>query len=233
MKPLALYALSAFALSLSTQAFSKSYETNFDLVEDPISEGGVWLHEGLDWTTVRTNNGVACGTHHATGYDDSYAHLSGFGPDQASEAIVYKSGSFSANQEIELHLRWSDSEHNARGYEVLVEANNHYAYIVRWNGALGDFTILSSSSTFSLPRTPVSGDVLRAQMVGSEITVYFNGDQVGSITDTTWTDGNPGIGFYSDDPSGEPNDRFCFTSFSATDDLSAGSAPKPPVILPD
>jgi hypothetical protein len=191
---------------------TRTYTTNFDLTENPISEGGAWSSAGLDWTAVRTAGGIAYGTHQATGYNDSYAHLSGFAPDQSVEATIFKQGSFAMNQEVEIHLRWADSLHVARGYEILWQANNEYAEIVRWNGALGDFTVLAP---ISFPRPPVTGDVMKAQIVGNQITVYLNGTLVGSTSDSTWSDGNPGIGFFSRDPSGEQNSRFGFTSFTA------------------
>src|SRR5262249_11341752 len=59
------------------------YMTHFDTIEQPISEGDVWSHVGLDWTRVETSGGIAYGTQTGTGgYDDSYAHLCGYPPDQ-------------------------------------------------------------------------------------------------------------------------------------------------------
>jgi chitodextrinase len=202
------------AASATTTASGKRYSTNFDLTESPISEGGKWTNIGLDWTAVVTSGGIAYGTHRATGYNDSYAALSGFAADHSVEGTIFITGSFSYNQEVELLLRWAQSAHVARGYEILWNANNTYAYIVRWNGALGDFTILKR---IEFPRAPVTGDVMKAQIAGSLITVYLNGVLVGSHSDSTWATGDPGIGFYSDDPSGAQNSRFGFTSFTATD----------------
>ena len=180
----------------------ETYSTNFDASENPISDSGAWTNVGLDWTKVVTSGGVAFGTHKATGYNDSYASQSGFGADQSAEATIFITGTFGPNQEVELLLRWTDAAHSARGYEILWESRNLYAYIVRWNGPLGNFTILKR---LAFPRAPVTGDVFKAQIVGSVITVYLNGASVGSFTDSTWTTGDPGIGFYSDDASGAQN----------------------------
>jgi hypothetical protein len=204
----------ALFIALSGSAAAGTYTTNFDSTEYPLSEGGAWINVGLDWTSVRTSGGIAYGTHQDTGYNDSYAHLTGFSADQSAEATIFKTGTFAFNQEVELHLRWSDAAHVARGYEVLWDARNGYAYIVRWNGALGDFSILSA---VAFPRAPVTGDIVKAQIVGTLITVYLNGSLVGSYSDATWATGNPGIGFYSDDPTGAQNSRFGFTSFTARD----------------
>ena len=66
-----------------------AYSTTFDLTENPISEGGRWFN-----TAVRSGpgaNGERTGVWHQWSpntYDDSYAYLSGFGPDQQAEAVV-------------------------------------------------------------------------------------------------------------------------------------------------
>ena len=202
------------ALSATATAAGKTYTTKFQRTENPISEGGVWTNIGLDWTPVVTSDGIAYGTHHNTGYNDSYAALSGFAPDQSAEGMIYITGSFTANQEIELLLRWTQSAYVARGYEINWNANNSYAYIVRWNGALGDFTLLHR---LSFPRPPATGDVLKAWIIGSLISVYLNGKLIGFFSDSTWATGNPGIGFYSEDATGSQNPRYGFTSFSATE----------------
>jgi hypothetical protein len=54
-----------------------------------------------------------------------------------------------------------------------------------------------------------------AKIVGNVITTYVNGAQINSTTDSVWTDGNPGMGFWRGAPSTPQND-FGFTSFSAT-----------------
>jgi len=200
--------------AVTTVCAARTYSSTFDVSENPLSESGEWINVGLDWTPVVTAASNAYGTHHNTGYNDSYAHLSGFAPDQSIRGTVFKTGTFTEHQEIELHLRWADSAHVARGYEILIEANNLYSSIVRWNGALGDFTILAD---YSIPRAPVTGDVLEAKITGGTITVLFNGTIVGTATDSTWTTGDPGIGFFSRDPTGEPNSRFAWSDIAATD----------------
>ncbi len=71
----------------SPAGFSPTYTTTFAGTENPLSEGGRWSNNGLDWTTIRKANGLACSTQSGieTGkfaYNDSYALLSGFSPDQ-------------------------------------------------------------------------------------------------------------------------------------------------------
>ena len=97
---------------LPTFALSQIYTTTFDRDENPISEGGKWIHNGLDWALIRAKNGKAFGTQSGintgiTKYDDSYAHLSGFPPDQEAFGIVYISKPDpSCYQEVEILLRW-------------------------------------------------------------------------------------------------------------------------------
>jgi hypothetical protein len=204
-------------LLVSPSLLAKSYTTDFNGDEQPLSESGVWSNIGKDWTSVVKKDGVAFGTHHATGYNDSYAVLSGFGPDQRVAGTIFITGKFSANQEIELLLRWTQSAHHASGYEILWDARNAYGYIVRWNGALGDFTKLQR---LNFPRPARTGDLMSAQILGKHITVYLNGKLVGGVTDSMWGTGNPGIGFFSEDPSGKQNGRFGFTRFTATDEVT-------------
>ena len=43
-----------------------------------------------------------------------------------------------------------------------------------------------------------TGDVVKATIVGNVITAYLNGIAVGTATDSTYTTGNPGMGFNLD-----------------------------------
>jgi chitodextrinase len=183
------------AVSATTSATTRSYSTNFDLVENPIAEGGVWSHNGLDWSLVQTNNGMAFGTQTGTnGYDDSYAILSGFSPDHTVSGVIQLSSSIdtSCSHEVELLLRWSDSAHSAQGYEVVLSFDGAYAQVVRWNGTIGDFTVLANSYYPTLK----DGDVFSASIAGNVITAYVNGNQIIQTTDSTYTSGNPGMGFF-------------------------------------
>ena len=170
------------------------YETLFTGVEDPLSEGGAWSNNGVDWTRVVKTNGTAAGSQGGDGgYDDSYATLSGFPPNQSARAVLQiKEGiEPSCTHEVELHLRWSDAPHLARGYEINLGLGS-YLQIIRWNGPIGDFTELAS---VWLP--PVKdGDIFRATAIGNVITGYINGVQLVQVTDSTFSTGNPGIGFF-------------------------------------
>jgi hypothetical protein len=194
-----------------------SYTTDFNLRESPISEGGVWHHTGLDWTLVVTGGGLAYGTQAGNGgYDDSYAYLSGFPPDQSASGVVHIDSAIngSTTHEVEILLRWADSAHNARGYECSFAFNGQYADIVRWNGAKGDFTFVVPTLTASIPGGLHEGDTVSAKIVGNRITTYVNGKQLLTAMDSTFTDGNPGMGYWRGAPSTPIND-FAFTHYTA------------------
>jgi len=187
------------SISVTTAAnSSRNYMTNFDATEQPISEGGAWHRASNQWTDVRTLGGVAFGTNGVTNtYDDSYALLSGFGPDQTVEAVVYRNPNLTpgATHEVELLLRFSDDGGNARGYEALF---NHWGGldIVRWNGPQGDFTNLPLTDAGSLGRELVSGDVITATINGTVISAYINGQLLARAVDSRISTGQPGIGFF-------------------------------------
>lgn len=194
-----------------------SYSTNFDLAQFPISEGGVWKHTGLDWTQVKTAGGYAFGTQTGSsgngGYDDSYAYLSGFGPNQTASAVIHKEdGIAGCCHEVEILLRWSDSGHDAHGYECNLAYDGAYAQIVRWNGAVGSFTYVGAQGSVS--GGVKDGDTLTCTIVGDTITLAVNGVERAKGTDTTFTSGNPGIGFFRRNHSNAESD-FGFTSFVA------------------
>src|SRR5215470_15077995 len=79
--------------SVSRSGIPKSvvYSTDFDLDENPLSEGGLWLHTDTTLTKCKAAGGRAFGTQTGTGgYDDSNAYLMGFGNDHEVEAVIYR-----------------------------------------------------------------------------------------------------------------------------------------------
>jgi CheY-like chemotaxis protein len=212
-KPFRAEALVGLVQSLSRpSAPGVCYTTDFALDEKPISEGGAWTHVGLDWAVVQTTGGNAFGTQTGNdGYDDSYAHLSGFPPDVTVSATICRAGGIPAGDvhEVELLLRWADAAHDARGYECLLHHAGNYAEIVRWEGALGSFTYLARGKGAA----PKTGDVLKATIVGNVITMYLNDVQLVQATDSTFATGDPGIGFFR--RATGTNTLFGFSSFSA------------------
>ncbi len=197
-----------------------SYSTNFDLTENPISEGGRWRRANNRWTNVQTVGGAAFGTNGVTDtYDDSYALLSGFGPDQTIEAVVYRDPNLQpvSTHEVELLLRFSDDSGNARGYECLFDLRGGFS-IVRWNGPQGDFTHAQLVQSGYLGRQLVTGDVLKATIVGNTITMTVNGMLLAKGIDSAISHGQPGIGFFIRPPGSSK--LLGLTSITATSPTS-------------
>ncbi len=200
-----------------------TYTTSFPATENPIAEGGHWINgkaTGVDWANVRTTNGMAVGTQTGSnGYDDSTAILTGiWGSNQTAQATVKMVGSDSgAYEEVELRLRSAVSAHSCTGYEINCskQASSPYIQIVRWNCALGDFNYVNNSDTTHYVK---DGDVIKATIIGSTITVYLNGTQIVTGTDTTFATGSPGIGFYLQGGSGNPA-NYGLSRFMATDGI--------------
>ncbi len=224
MKRHALIILSATLCALADAA-AQTYTTRFAGEEAPLSEGGRWRNAGLDWTSVRSSRGIAFGTQTGTNtgvrrYDDSYAHLSGFGPDQEAwgEAYIAQPDT-SCHQELEILLRWTSSPHRTTGYECFarcVDSEASYVQVVRWEGPLGKFTYLADlrGTNYGLKH----GDILKASVVGNVISVSINGVEKARVTDDTYQTGNPGVGLFLHAEGGRgvgSGTNFGFASFSA------------------
>lgn len=224
MRSLLLPILCGFLLS-TADGHSQTYTTKFEGTEDPLSEGGKWIHNGQDWTTIRKKDGIAHGTQTGTKkgdkkYDDSYAHLTGFPPDQEAWGVVHiAKPNSSCHQELEILLRFTSSAHSTTGYECFARClsnQSSYLEIVRWDGPLGKFTYLTRKHgpDYGLKH----GDTLKASMVGNVITVYINGVKKAEATDNTFKTGNPGIGTYLECDGGQgidSNSDFGFSNFTA------------------
>ena len=196
--PMAVYSCQ---ISPIKAQYARTYATDFLLEENPISEGGAWQHRGAPWAMVRTFGHRAVGTQTGSGgYDDAYAHLSGFGPNQTAQATLWKDpvigndsitcrilrrliwgrlrGNYCAGaglHEVELLLRWADSATGARGYECNLSWDGKYAEIVRWNGPFADFTYITKQRTFGAGiMPPNTGDIFKATISGNTINVYLN-----------------------------------------------------------
>jgi hypothetical protein len=206
---------------------ARTYSTTFSLTEGRVSEGGNWINGkavGIDWSDIRTTVGLAFGAESGNnGYDDSTALLTGtWGPDQSAEATVHSvNQNDNVFEEVELRLRSSLSAHSATGYEINFRCSktaNAYAQIVRWNGPLGSFNYVATAQGSKYGVT--NGDVVKAAIVGSTITVYINGVQVLQATDKRFTSGSPGMGFFLQGATGINsgiNSDYGFSRFSAAD----------------
>jgi len=203
------------------QSAAQTYSTSFPLTENPISEGGNWINGGvvgLDWNNMLTTPGLAQGQGPASvAYSDPTAVLAGtWGANQTAQAVVYSvNQTTSYYQEVELRLLTTITAHSITGYEInfrCLKTSAAYMQIVRWNGALGNFTVLANYS--GAQYGVANGDVVKASVVGGTITVWINGVVAGSATDTTFTSGSPGMGM--DFGCGSTYGNFGFSSFTAS-----------------
>ena len=210
---------------------SHPYSTSFLLAEDPISENGIWINggtTGLDWSNVQTTVGRAFGTQSGKDacpilcFNDSTAILAGpWNPDQSVQATVFLTNPLTGGaccQEVQLRLRTKISSNTITGYEINWKATSdgsQYCQIVKWNGALGDFTYVTLDAGSMCPGLS-NGDVIGASITGNRITVTQAGVTIATASDDTFTSGSPGIGFFQLGQQGTDN-TFGFTSFTASD----------------
>jgi hypothetical protein len=221
-----------------------SYSTNFPLTENPISEGGRWINGqsvGIDWKNCRTRPGLAYGSQ--TGaqpppYDDTTCVLSGtWGRIQTVEATVVVPVNPGPSQEVEIRLLTTITPHRNTGYELLFSVTGDpYIDIVRWDTFEGPSTIDEFHYIVRGVRGPQlrtgnrirgtvdANGVIRAYLdTGSGFTLMAQG------TDTTYTTGSPGMGFYTRS-AGDNNADFGFSTFFASDG-GGGGAPAAPTNL--
>lgn len=181
------------------------YHTSFSADEASISEGGFWAQGGkttsLDWTDIRTANGLAIGTQTGNdGYDDSIALASGCGANQRATATIHLKTPIvgTGTHEVELILRGNASAHDLGLYECNLGyadgSGSFYAQIMRWNGALGSFQEIDTG--VASPLMVHDGDVFSAEIVGTQIRTFLNGAQISSANDAMFSSGGPGIGMF-------------------------------------
>lgn len=197
--------------------------TEFDGSEDPLSEGGLWLGgltHGEDWNDCRKVSGIACGKWTTqVQYRDPFALKVGpWANDQEAEAVITGVGTVASGcfPEFECWTRASVSAGSATAYEAGIHANGDYAFIARWNGAPGDFTILNSIGSFAL----ANGDVMRFRSVGTTHTLFLNDVPLFQAVDATYASGLLGLGFYLEGAGacfGANETAFGFTSWTGRD----------------
>jgi hypothetical protein len=227
-------------LLIPNLARANSYSTAFPAAETPTTQGGMWLNggaNGVNWGNVNTSPGLAYGTTVSGGppYNDSIAVLTGtWGANQTACGTVYSVNQGGGTyEEVEIHLRSTITANIANGYEFnfrLTHDGSQYAQIVRWNGALNSFTSLALVSGPGIS----NGDIVCATANGSTLSSSINGVPVVSATDSTFTGGSPGMGFWMQFGSSSQLTDYGFTQFSANDNgavaaTPGSSSPTPPV----
>jgi hypothetical protein len=131
-------------------------------------------------------------------YDDPTAVVGGdWGSDQHAKATVYsRNPTAEYFQEVQLRLRTVIEPNVCTGYEVFwrcLKTDEGYAEIVRWNGAVGDFTSLVK--LFGADCGVAHGDLVEATVEGNILKGFINGREVISAVDDVFAEGCPGVGF--------------------------------------
>ena len=243
-------ALAIFAFTFAVFAAAQNYYyTNFPGTASAISEGGNWINGGpspgvgLVWGNVATTTNLAYGT--------TFTGSCGFMTGDCNDSIAVLTGTWTADQsacgtpslsgisnrdnaarEVEIHVRQTITANNSTGYEinyglgVSTTAGFLYAGVVRWNGALNNFTGLTNT-TIAGALTPLqTGDAFCASAIGSLITgwVVRSGATVYAFTatDSTYTNGSPGMGFFNAFSAADAA-TYGFSDFKATN-LTARTA---------
>ena len=216
---------------MAASTINGSYSTNFPAAANPISGGGAWINggtTGLDWGNVATSGGAAHGTSLSTTFADPTAVLTGtWASDQQAQGTIAISGPIGGGaHEVELRLHTTITPHSITGYEINanVDPLNPYVQLVRWNGPLGDWTLLDGRDARTVAPFH-SGDILSATEIGNTITVSINGAPIFQVNDSTYQGGSPGIGFYDNADSNWAN--FGFSDFSASN-VGGGPPAAPP-----
>lgn len=201
---------------------AKSDSFTFNGSENPISRGGKLVNNGGSWTTLQEGGGVLFGSQdNSGGFDDSYAHLLGYGPNQRAWGRIAK-GATSGTMEVEILLRVTDSAGSCKLYECNLAHDGVYAQIIRWKGPIGtsgaDFEYLAFNAATAVP---ADDDVFMAEISGNIITSYLNGvvQATADITTTSggptaiYPTGNPGVATYRD--HGAASTTYGFKTFNA------------------
>jgi hypothetical protein len=216
----------------SMLAQRSSYQiSSFTGSENPISAGGVFfngLTTGLDWNDLRVTSGLCYGTQDGsfdgTNFRDSLAILNGIWKQTQTVQATVKTVNQNATAfcEVELWTAASCTAHSTYGYECAFRchaSSNPYIGIVRWNGALNDFTPLTGGN-ISGPGLH-DGDTIKVVRTGFTIDAYINGVLIGSRTDDLGRGalfGAPGIGhwWHNNGAVGVNATDYGFTSLTVT-----------------
>jgi hypothetical protein len=202
----------------------RSYSTDFERDENPISEGGMWLNgrtDGIDWIDVISENGECFGAVSRMGvperrkeqgnldaaaqeaapegdYDDPTAVLTGeWGRNQHGKGTVFsRNPSEDYFQEVQIRLRHTMKPSSCTGYEVFFRCLKSEAGYAEIVRWDG-----AVGNWHSLARRVgyefgvENGDVIEATIIGNVLKGYINGVEMITATDDTYATGAPGVGF--------------------------------------
>jgi hypothetical protein len=223
------------AILLTPFTAAAQYTTQFANSQNPLNEGGAWQCAQSPWFPVASTPGFAYGTQNgASNYTDSTCVLTGsWNSNQSASITVKVNGANTAQfEEVETHVNMTIGNGSITGYEgnCSVAKGQNYMQIVRWNGPSGKFQELDGRTT-----SCITGDVLTLSRSGATLTLTQTRASKAiasfSVTDSTYLNGSPGIGFYiqtvQSGTAAQANAEFGASSFTATGGSTGGNTPPP------
>jgi hypothetical protein len=201
------------------------YYTNFPIVQDPLSEAGIWGYQGRDvgsiWNNVRVVNiagigHVAFGTQQdfgTNGFDDSNCLLNkNWGADVVAKATIYINPLLTGTtHEVGLLMRRSTSAGAETGYEFLMNYANGFQ-IIRWDPPFTPYPQFTSIETaVGSPPAMATGNVLKVSSISNQLKMYMNNTLIATSTDSTYATGRQGMNFFT--RPGCPDNDFGFLDY--------------------
>lgn len=194
----------------ASPAAATSFTSTFTATANPLDptkwKGG--LADGLDWLNFQSASNVACAGSASSSspppYNDSMAILKtsvlALAADQYVTWVIHRAGGYTppGTHELGGFLRFTLTANNAQGMEWYTGPTGG-STIVRWNGAVNDFTALSPTGPG--PSAPADGDVMLFTVVGTTYRAYQNGSLVWTVTDSTYATGQAGLQSYAESTS--------------------------------
>jgi hypothetical protein len=203
-----------------------NFSTAFPATENPLSQSGAWRTAVNFYRAPQTTPGKCFSNGATDNFDDALAQLvsPNMGNNYRIGLHVFRQGGYSpgVSHEIGLYLRLLIDNSNpsntlVRGYECLFPYDSGSFQLVAWLGVNhsfpDNFSILSPTAQNGGLANVQNGDLLEAEIVGNDISVYQNSTLIYTLTDSTWTSGGgPGMGFYTN--TGATPQNFCPTDFT-------------------
>lgn len=168
-----LFALLFLLFAVSTQAQTLVFEDSFEqasgteLADLTPTTGTSWTLLDNDFRTLRLNTG------------GDYVEPSGFSNGQGmAYSADYTVGSADVDVEIEALALTTDVDDGMWAFARYADANNFYAVEITRNGTTKAelWKVVSGSSTSlgTSSSTPANGDIIKLELRGSDIKVYFD-----------------------------------------------------------
>lgn len=202
-----------------------SFTTTFTTNENPISDSARFAKSANWWADVRTGgNGRAWGLNGPNdAFDDAYALIVGATGNYELEGTVYRDAALNdaVSHEIELNFNFDETGGTGggvRGFEFLFARNGQVEAFI-WNHAAsgavsGSFSNLNLTGTLTKGSNLITGDVIKARKVGNVYTVFVNDVQLGTCTNSTYTDGQAAIAYFT--RPGGTSAHLCLTQLKVT-----------------